>query len=52
MNFCAKNVFWPLTLISEKTAPYFLLTTKLFWKYEHCRVEWYMTQPSLVLKVY
>jgi hypothetical protein len=26
-----------------KTAPYFLLTTKLFWKYEHCRVEWYMT---------
>ena len=31
MNFCVKNVFWPLTLISEKTAPYFLLTTKLFW---------------------
>ena len=28
-----------------KTAPYFLLTTKLFWKYEHCRVDWYMTQP-------
>jgi hypothetical protein len=21
------------------------MTTKLFWKYEHCRVEWYMTHP-------
>ena len=31
-----------------KTAPYFLLTTKLFWKYEHCRVEWYMTQPYII----
>jgi hypothetical protein len=47
-EFLCEKCFLTFDLDFWKTAPYFLLTTKLFWKYEHCRVEWYMTQPYII----
>ena len=44
-EFLCEKCFLTFDLDFWKTAPCFLLTTKLFWKYENCRVEWYMTQP-------
>jgi hypothetical protein len=41
MNFCVKNL-WPWFL---KNCTIFSFDDQIFWKYEHCRVEWYMTQP-------